>query len=1174
MFPGGSAANIGSAQGAIVIDTRGLETAVNAVLSAVNRINGAVNQVGNTGRSLEDNLGKPLNNVNNQVNSLTKAAATLAAIFAGMKIGELAAETSQALISAQIRFEAMTGSAEKAEKQISSIRDRAKELGVPVNKALNTFAGIAPLIQKGKTGLDAYVSVMSRLAVLEPMQGLEGAAFAVRETLSNVSSGLNNYRSLANRFNLSMGDIKKAMAESGNDVAIALDKVLNKMGITEDSAKRMANTFMTAGRVLTDEFGRSLSNALGPLFDTLTPIIQGVTKFLSTLNDAAPGLLGFIGTVTALTVGVIALSVALGKVSSALKILKAATGGGLGKTGLGIASLGVGAEIGVGIVKLAGSLFNDARAKSFDLSKAFETVKQALFIAGMAVVDLFFKIVVAAQGVTGAFSALDERIKNAAANKGFRTNAEIEADKKKELWAPSPIQQAQDKRIAEIQAKLKEPSPLNNPPTQEQRANWTPEMERWWASLEADRKALKDELATIKALRGPVLNQPSQTVLTSEQLDEKIKSLLALKRTLSAVEYKAAYDAFIKETTPVSGYNADQLGTLIERMRALTDLTGGLVGAPADTGTTTATGTVAVTGLSEDIIDATKDYLADIEKIEEGAGEDRINLTIDDEEKRNDIIAKFADKRADLDKKLGEELADLDAKKADDIAKVQSDRQEKESKTRTDFADSETKRLEDHYKELDRLQRDHYLTLQEAAERLDAYAIAKENRNYAQRESDLVDNFGTETSRRKAELEKQIVDQRKSDAQRITEIESQTAKERQKLLDKNAQALIDLNVQEKKEQDERIKDYNQRLIEINNQETKEKVARNEAFVQQLAEAGDNNAKLLEIARKGGVDIAKASQSLIDSILAQYKVAQPTLLTFLKGLLPENIQDSLDIVGNQIQAAIDLVNRVRTSIGQQPDAKFVQDELTRKLNAAAFAQPQGGKYNEMELAVQEVVAFLYRVDTVIKKVDTTKIAGQDQLKNLPDILNLFFGDVGRAIGTAAAMALNINNSVSRATSPLQNLADTFKNWGTSVANTIGSIYSSLRNIINAAKERVENNQIVRTGQRVVTQFATGTSRLAETGLFYGHQDEIVVNARASDAIRSMMGNGFTSNQLASAVMAGTQRSSNAGAFQFSEGAVQIVMGDVGNRSDQEIIGLAREGLTQAINEWVAKSARTS
>ncbi len=1203
MFPGGDGANIGNAHGSIVIDTRSLNDAVNAVTNAVNKINGSFKQAGSSGAKSFNDTEKSIKNIDNQIQGVIRAAQTLAGVFASIKMVELGAETSQALVAAQVRFEAITGSAQKATAQIGRIRDSAKAMGVPVNQALDTFASIAPLLQKGKSQLDAYVPVMARLAVLEPMQGLEGAAFAVRESLSNINSGLSNFRSLANRFNLSMGDIKTALKASGNDLAVALDKVLNKMGITNASAERMANTFMAATRILRDEFGRTLSNMLGPAFDALTPLIKDVTTFLATLNDAVPGAVGFVGTLGLMTAAALALSLALNKVNGALKELGksstfekaplfsgqyfknlskiAGTAGGAAVTG---PALGIGVVLGTALAKLIDP--------SFELSKAFDTLKQALLIAGMGLVDIFFKIAIAVVNFISSIGELPERIKNQIEHGKFVTDAQIEAEKKATGGEPTLIQKSIDNRIAKLTDTMN-----NKIPAYVDKITGKITVGPEAISLiQAEINALKKQ----RELAGVGTSAPA--VLTNTELDARINALLDIEKK-SPETYQAAYDAFIKETTPISGYTAEALKQVVERLRVLRLFAQAAAPTTTTTTTTTTTATDVVDAMSEDIAKITKDYLEDIQDIETDAGEDRAKAEKDSEEKRLDIIQKYADKRDDLEKKLNQDLADAATDRDDDIQDVLKDGQEKEAKLRSDYNDNEREAAEKQYKDLERLRRDHDRNIREAAAHLDAHAIAEENRRYADQLADAEDSYKTDRAKRQKAYQDQLKDQQDADNKRIAEINAAYNKEVDQLRKKHKIALDELNTQEKREQDERIADYNERLAEIETQRVKEKALRDKKYIDELEEAGDQNAKLLNIMRRGGIDIAAEQQKLINKLLAQYGASLPNLGSFLKGLLPESLQDAVSQIEGSVNFFKNLASNIFSSAGGSAPAGTAPAVSTAKegLSTGTFGTLGNtvnslvslfggiGEKSGLTNLVNQIISAAPKpeqVNTAKKSIDFIKTEAPDMLKSIGTTAEKVTetcpapADIGNAtiavktVGEGAMQfyksfdyAMNKTAGAANATSwNASQIVSGIQNWGNSMSNAIVNVYNVFRNLVNNANAAAEANKYVRSGQRVIQQFASGTSELGNNGLFYGHKGEVIINPRASDAIRRMLGSDFTSDQLANAVAGGGVN--NTSSFQFNEGAVQVVLGDVGGRSNSEIIALSKVGFAQAINEFLA------
>lgn len=91
----------------------------------------------------------------------------------------------------------------------------------------------------------------------------------------------------------------------------------------------------------------------------------------------------------------------------------------------------------------------------------------------------------------------------------------------------------------------------------------------------------------------------------------------------------------------------------------------------------------------------------------------------------------------------------------------------------------------------------------------------------------------------------------------------------------------------------------------------------------------------------------------------------------------------------------------------------------------------------------------------------------------------------------------------------------------------------------------------------TQYQTGTSYVPSTGMYGLHRGEGVLTPEANAFARRMLGGDYTQAQLVGLMGGGA---SGAGAsYDFS--GMQIVLGDVGERSDAQVAAMIEEGLYQ-------------
>ena len=97
-----------------------------------------------------------------------------------------------------------------------------------------------------------------------------------------------------------------------------------------------------------------------------------------------------------------------------------------------------------------------------------------------------------------------------------------------------------------------------------------------------------------------------------------------------------------------------------------------------------------------------------------------------------------------------------------------------------------------------------------------------------------------------------------------------------------------------------------------------------------------------------------------------------------------------------------------------------------------------------------------------------------------------------------------------------------------------------------------------GKPAPTPYQTGTNWVPATSIYKLHEGEGVMTPTVNAIARQMLGGNYSQSQLAG-LMTGGRGSSTQQSWDFS--GMQVVLGDVGNRSDQQVASMIEEGLYQ-------------
>lgn len=394
-----SGATSAAAMGAIRIDTSDLERAGAVTKVTAQKMTEAFKEVDKAAKKPKSAfvaLASDIQKVRGEVAGLSAAAGVLSGI--GLSV----ASNMQA---AAIQFTGLTGGIKQANVLMADLRKKGLAAGIPFNDMLKAAKQLLPTLEGNTQALDTYARLARRVAVLNPAEGISGAAFAINEALA---SGGTDLVSLSERFQVSRFKLREAMKETNGDFAAALDMVLNKMGITQQVADDMGNSFQASFARAKDSAGQLLGAGFTPILNALPPILDQATQFMVTLQETNPELLTMASGAIALTAAVGPLVLILGQVVSTLQTIKGLSiAGTLGKAGaIGLAAaggVGLGVEATRGIGRATGNE-QLANTGAGDLWKIVKTYVLVVFdVLSKAQVEIGMFIGSTVRSVIGQF---------------------------------------------------------------------------------------------------------------------------------------------------------------------------------------------------------------------------------------------------------------------------------------------------------------------------------------------------------------------------------------------------------------------------------------------------------------------------------------------------------------------------------------------------------------------------------------------------------------------------------------------------------------------------------------------------------------------------------------------------------------------------------------------------
>ncbi|MEY8731026.1 hypothetical protein AB9M92_01960 [Peribacillus frigoritolerans] len=231
--------------------------------------------------------GRTFNSIGGNVGSMTKGLGGLTAGLAGVAAGFAAVEGAKKVFESTVLEAAKF---QQSEVMISAMFD-SKKLSRQYTDMVDKFAANSPVmnsqdmygnsksfIQTSKNigQLEKMWDLTQRMAAIDPMQGVEGSVFALRELFSGDS------QSMVERFEMPrkiMNEIKKLPLEQQ---LTALDKYFNKIGMTTKLIDDMGGTTLGKFAQVQEKFQLLLR-------DMGEPALKTVTNFLNKALDRLGG---------------------------------------------------------------------------------------------------------------------------------------------------------------------------------------------------------------------------------------------------------------------------------------------------------------------------------------------------------------------------------------------------------------------------------------------------------------------------------------------------------------------------------------------------------------------------------------------------------------------------------------------------------------------------------------------------------------------------------------------------------------------------------------------------------------------------------------------------------------------------------------------------------------------
>lgn len=190
---------------------------------------------------------------------------------------------------ATAQFTIFTGSASEAQRVIQQLRREADITPFNTEEVIAAGASLSSVARAANTDLLDLVRTAEALAASQPSQGLEGAAFALREAVLG-----GDFQSVIDRFNLSRVTINR-LREEGVPALEAVKVAMREVGATREQVEAFGRTF--EGRQATVlSFFDELRQRLGAgLFEQASEQLGRLVNAIATYGDRLRAIASDIG---------------------------------------------------------------------------------------------------------------------------------------------------------------------------------------------------------------------------------------------------------------------------------------------------------------------------------------------------------------------------------------------------------------------------------------------------------------------------------------------------------------------------------------------------------------------------------------------------------------------------------------------------------------------------------------------------------------------------------------------------------------------------------------------------------------------------------------------------------------------------------------------------------------
>jgi hypothetical protein len=209
-----------------------------------------------------------------------------AAIGVAAGIGVIATSglsMNNAMEQSSARIQAFTKDSEATAEILEMVRDRAAKTPFAFNEMSDAAANLLPTSKAAGKSLEELLEIAEVLAASNPAEGLQGAAFALKEAASG------DFTSIIERFNLPRQRLKE-LREQGVPDLEAVQIAMKELGLDTDLVTGLANTAQGRWSTFMDTLQNLAATLTKPIFDAFS---SGLGQVQTQIDANMPAIQAF-----------------------------------------------------------------------------------------------------------------------------------------------------------------------------------------------------------------------------------------------------------------------------------------------------------------------------------------------------------------------------------------------------------------------------------------------------------------------------------------------------------------------------------------------------------------------------------------------------------------------------------------------------------------------------------------------------------------------------------------------------------------------------------------------------------------------------------------------------------------------------------------------------------------